>query len=73
VTTVLLAALLVFLATKLMRRGIRTYGSETAEQKAAAAETAATSDGDGGSSSAPGTTAGSQGLLPALRTHNPGG
>lgn len=46
----LLAALLIFLATKLVRRGVRTYRSETAEQKAAAADgPAATSDGDGGS------------------------
>jgi hypothetical protein len=55
VTTVLLAALLIFLATKLIRRGVRTYRSETAEQKAAAAaEPAAASDGDGNGDGAPG-------------------
>lgn len=54
VTTVLLAALLIFLATKLIRRGVRTYRSESAELKAAAAEPAAALDGDGNGDSTPG-------------------
>ena len=52
----LLAALLIFLATKLIRRGVRTYRSETAELNAAAAEPAAAPDGDGNGDSAPGAT-----------------
>ena len=51
----LLAALLIFLATKLIRRGVRTYRSESAELKAAAAaELAPASDGDGNGDGAPG-------------------
>lgn len=50
-TTVLLALLLLFLASKLVVRGVRTYRAETAERKAGAAdETAAAAgagDGDG--------------------------
>lgn len=52
-TTVLLAVLLIFLAAKLILRGVRTYRSETAEQKAHPAGGPVAADGDGDGSTAP--------------------
>lgn len=46
----LLAALLISLASKLIVRGVRTYSSETAEQQAEAAGSPAAADGNGSNS-----------------------